>query len=363
MSDTNDSELAELKRKLGELNRAYSLGAAIYANYKGAAMRQPPSLAGTKSYYSYGNANLYEMAKMPYQHGFTSFTSQVKRMPGTAATSFANTIKGNVTNFRPSTYTAVVNSTNLSNVGKVVRVGGKALGALGTVVTVASDINDNWADADFSNMSGREIAERTGHTVTDVGVDIAATAGCVAAGAAIGSVVPVFGTAIGAIIGFGLGVAINLEFGEPPKSLVGWAKEGARWAVDRMIDAGAAVVDFFSGIANWRDQYGQSSGPQDRDFTQATKQKLLGIVSQLEKECGGVLDYVGDAWKAAGLPTAKDYTTKLLDIKNTSKSDIEKVFAEVAAIDTKFVGTFNSARDAFRVAHGDLQTLCDRIRI
>jgi hypothetical protein len=68
-------------------------------------------------------------------------------------------------------------------------------------------------------------------------------------------------------------------------------------------------------------------------------------------------------WKALGLPTAKDYTTKLLDIKNASRADIERIFTDVARIDASFTNIFSSSCDAFRVACGNLQALCDRIAI
>jgi hypothetical protein len=368
MADTDDDgSLQQWATGVDHLNRLYNVGTSIYANAKGVRFERlfaPPD----PRYYIYGNADLYRhMTKMPYRHGFTSMATQVKRVPDTLKSSFVTSIKDNTNNFKPSTYKEVAQSANLSRGAKTAAAGGKALGAVGTVFTVASDLNDNWGDADWGNMDGRELAERSGHTVTDVGIDLAASAGCAAAGAAVGSVVPVVGTVVGAAVGFALGLAINWEFGEPPKSIVGRVKEGARWAVDCTVGffaaGGEAVVGFFSDLANWRDRYGQNSGPQDRDFTQATKERLLGIVDQLEKECGGVIDYIGDGWKAAGLPTAKDYTAKLLDIKNTSKADIEKVFAEVASIDTKFAGTFNSARDAFLAARGDLQALCDRITV
>lgn len=244
---------------------------------------------------------------------------------------------------------------------------GKGFGAFATTVTVASDITAN-RDRVTTAKTSKERAQAVARTGSDIAVDIAVSKGCIAAGAAIGTIVGgPFGAAVGVMAGMAIDALINWKFiGEPPVSIVEGVKMVVGSYVEGLVgfigDRAEAVAKFFNGPANWRDSYGQNRGPQDRDFTEATKENLLGIVSKLEEEWGGVADYVGDMWKAVGLPTPKDYTTKLLDIKNTSKSDIERIFDEVSRIDTSFVGAFNGSRDVFRTAHKDLQALCDRIK-
>ena len=85
-----------------------------------------------------------------------------------------------------------------------------------------------------------------------------------------------------------------------------------------------------------------------RDFSNASKQKLLGMVDDVEKEkfCD-FTDFVGDSYYKfqtwIGKLNIKNYLNdvdsyhkKVIDKNNTSKKEIEKIFANVTNVDTKY---------------------------
>ena len=139
--------------------------------------------------------------------------------------------------------------------GKLAKAG-KALGAVGTVLTVGGDIVNNFYDSSTGewSFSGNQVAD----CVADVGIDLAFGAGSAAAGAAVGSF---FAPPLGTVVGAGVGVAVDVAAnhiklfdvnGDGQKdSLVETVKHGAHWVVDKgekavdyVIDKGEEVVDY-----------------------------------------------------------------------------------------------------------------------
>lgn len=107
-----------------------------------------------------------------------------------------------------------------SKVGKL----GKGLGIVGTGFTLSNNFIDN---VDLSD--GLDVGESV-NFVTDTAIDLGSGAGATAAGAMVGSAfLPPLGTVVGEAVGIGINVAINWEFGGPPKkSAVGHVKDGVK---------------------------------------------------------------------------------------------------------------------------------------
>jgi hypothetical protein len=175
------------------------------------------------------------------------------------------------------------------------------------------------------------------------------------------------GTAVGALVGTCIGLVINFKIGEPPMSIMDWVKEGVGFVVEGYVgllfDVSEGLSTFLESFlpTGWRAALTERSGPQDRDFTQEMKDKLLNIVRELNKEWTGLIDFFGDIWLAAGLPTFKDYNTKLLDINNTSEADIERIFTDVQNIDNNFAAAFSTSRDLFQTCNTDLKEQVNKI--
>ena len=99
--------------------------------------------------------------------------------------------------FSPEVYKKV------SKIGKA----GHVLGAIGTLVTVGSNVSENMID-DYGNLN--ITPDSVQDTISDSAVDIVSGAGAMAAGMAIGTAAfPGVGTVAGAVIGFVIGGAIN----------------------------------------------------------------------------------------------------------------------------------------------------------
>lgn len=117
---------------------------------------------------------------------------------------------------------------------------GKVLGTAGTVLTIGTDVFDNFYDSDTGSwsFSANQVADCT----ADVGIDLAVGAGAATAGAAVGSlIVPPVGTVVGAGVGMAIGVATNWDFydfdGDGKKdSAVDGLKMGAHAAIDGIGD-------------------------------------------------------------------------------------------------------------------------------
>lgn len=85
---------------------------------------------------------------------------------------------------------------------------GKILGAAGTVLTIGSDVVDNFYDSDTGQWSFSQ--NQLADCVCDVGIDVASDAAFAAIGAAVGSlIVPPVGTVVGAGVGIAIGVVAN----------------------------------------------------------------------------------------------------------------------------------------------------------
>lgn len=112
---------------------------------------------------------------------------------------------------------------------------GKGLGVFGTVLT---GIN-NWNSAYDEN--GQFNAKKF---VVDTGVDVAATAGAMATGAAVGSFfAPPIGTVVGAGVGAVANFLINKDLPKLGTSIVGKGKELANKAVDSAFDSIGKLAD------------------------------------------------------------------------------------------------------------------------
>ena len=90
-----------------------------------------------------------------------------------------------------------------------------------------------------------------------------------------------------------------------------------------------------------------------RDFSESSKNKLLGLVSDVENEkwCD-FTDWVGDRWldfeSWIGTLNIKGYVNnvnsyhkKVIDKNNTTKKNIEEIFGKVAGVDTSYQKTFD----------------------
>lgn len=97
-----------------------------------------------------------------------------------------------------------------------------------------------------------------------------------------------------------------------------------------------------------------------RDFSNESKNKLLGLVSDVENEkwCD-FTDWVGDRWldfeSWIGTLSIKRYVNnvnsyhkKVIDKNNATKKSIEKIFNSVSAIDKTYQGTFNNIEELLK---------------
>lgn len=84
----------------------------------------------------------------------------------------------------------------------------------------------------------------TGAVAMSVGSTIATAA---LAGTAV---VPPLGTIAGVVVGIGISVAINVEFGDPPNSVVGHVKDGVKYltheSLDNIVEFGENAADVVS---------------------------------------------------------------------------------------------------------------------
>lgn len=128
---------------------------------------------------------------------------------------------------------------------------GKILGTAGTVLTIGTDVFDNFYNKDTGEwtFSGNQTAD----CAVDIGIDLASVAASAAAGAAIGSLVPPVGTVVGAVAGIAINIAANWDVvdwdGDGNKdSLVDGVKMGLHSVVDEIGDAGSSVCDWLGNV-------------------------------------------------------------------------------------------------------------------
>ena len=108
---------------------------------------------------------------------------------------------------------------------------GKFLGALGNVLTVYENYQDDFYNKDTKEYEYTE--EHTKKFVVDTAVDLGTGAGAMIAGAAIGSFfLPPAGTIVGAAAGATINFLINTKLGNSKKSSVEWTKLGVNQGVD-----------------------------------------------------------------------------------------------------------------------------------
>ena len=97
-----------------------------------------------------------------------------------------------------------------------------------------------------------------------------------------------------------------------------------------------------------------------RDFSDVSKEKLLKLVSEVDEEnwCG-VTDWFGDRWLDFQgligqldinkyLNNLDDYHKKVIDKNNTTKKNIENIFAEVKKIDSSYDSIFRGDMNVVR---------------
>ena len=119
--------------------------------------------------------------------------------------------------------------------------GGKIFGAVGTVLSVGSNVKENFFD-DKTSSVGTKIR----NFAVDQGVDLASGAGSAYAGAAIGTMIggPV-GTVIGAAAGIGISMLMEQDwFGG--KSVNDWAKDGLKGATNAIGSGLKTIGGWFS---------------------------------------------------------------------------------------------------------------------
>jgi len=95
-----------------------------------------------------------------------------------------------------------------SKLGTIAKVGGRALGAAGSVVAVgmmASELSDISKKLEKGEITKEEASKQKGGAIGEAGGGVAGGLAGAAMGAAVGSVVPVVGTIIGGLIGGALG--------------------------------------------------------------------------------------------------------------------------------------------------------------
>jgi len=95
-----------------------------------------------------------------------------------------------------------------SKLGTIAKVGGKALGAAGSVIAVgmmASELSDISKRLEKGEITKEEASKQKGGAIGEAGGGVAGGLAGAAMGAAVGSVVPVVGTIIGGLIGGALG--------------------------------------------------------------------------------------------------------------------------------------------------------------
>ena len=97
-----------------------------------------------------------------------------------------------------------------------------------------------------------------------------------------------------------------------------------------------------------------------RDFSTKSKQNLLNLVSQVENEkWSDFTDWVGDRWLDFQswigklnirnyINNVNEYHKNVIDKNNTTKKQIETIFADISLKDTYFMIRFSSIRSSLQ---------------
>ncbi len=134
--------------------------------------------------------------------------------------------------------------------------------------------------------------------IVDIGTDVGIIAASTAIGTAIGSVVPVAGNIVGAGVGMVAGWVIdgvvNAEiFGG--ESALYWAKEGAGWVADRVVDAGEWIAD--TAVEAWdaTTDFIEDTGEAIGDFFEDASEAVGGFIEDAGEAVGGFFEDAGNA--------------------------------------------------------------------
>lgn len=111
----------------------------------------------------------------------------------------------------------------------------------------------------------------------------------------------------------------------------------------------------------------------ERDFSEASKQRLIGLVDEVENDkwCD-FTDFVGDRWYDFEswigqlnlknyLNNVNDYHKKVIDKNNTSKSEIEGIFTEVNAVSDRYKVRFAAMLSQLKTYRSMISSLSDTV--
>ncbi len=134
--------------------------------------------------------------------------------------------------------------------------------------------------------------------IVDIGTDVGIIAASTAIGAAIGSVVPIAGNIVGAgfgmVAGWVIDGVVNAEiFGG--ESALYWAKEGAGWVADRVVDAGEWIAD--TAVEAWdaTTDFIEDTGEAIGDFFEDASEAVGGFIEDAGEAVGGFFEDAGNA--------------------------------------------------------------------
>ena len=134
--------------------------------------------------------------------------------------------------------------------------------------------------------------------IVDIGVDVGIIAASTSIGAAVGSVVPGLGNIVGAGVGMAAGWlidgAVNAKvFGG--ESAVYWAKEGAGWVADRVVDAGEWIAD--TAVEAWdaTTDFVEDAGEWIADTASNAWNATTNFVEDAGEAVGGFFEDAGNA--------------------------------------------------------------------
>lgn len=111
-----------------------------------------------------------------------------------------------------------------------------------------------------------------------------------------------------------------------------------------------------------------------RDFTEATKERLLNEIDDINKSTWGFLtDAIGDAWlyanKCIGLLSLKDdmsnvesYQRNILDMTNMTKKKLEEIFDNVYGLDKQYGEEISDFSEHENVYNSKLEALAYMIQ-
>lgn len=130
----------------------------------------------------------------------------------------------------------------LSKVAKGSGLGNVLLATGGRIIDYATDSKKSFKSTDFAAGITTDVAFGVGSTAVSAGAGWLATAG---AAAAFGSVIPGVGTAVGAIVGLGIGFFLESRRG---KKIKGFVEKGIKKGFDWLVGKGSSIKKGLAGI-------------------------------------------------------------------------------------------------------------------